>query len=973
MKIKYLLLLSIVLLGSNSLFTYAQTQDKYGRTYSQDLYYEMPQGLVAGKDYIPNTIIIKFKPEAKQQTSSQSMYAQVFEEKLNAIGAKSQDLQQVFPQYNHQATLSQFSSEKHAGLVDISLIYELKYQGQMSIEDAINTLYDPEIIQYAEPSYIHHLQYEPNDPKYTDNTQFHLKQIKANDAWNITKGASSVIIAIVDSGVDYEHEDINANIHINSGEIANNNIDDDNDGYVDNYYGVDLVGADGNNPKTDGDPRPAGVASDHGTHVAGIAAAVGDNNKGGTGVAYQCKIMAVKVGSDNAQLSIYRGYEGIIYAANKGAQIINCSWGGGSNLSSQSEQDAITYATLTKNALVIVAAGNDNSKAVNIDPPVYQYAFSVASLTNTDAKSSFSNYGVLTDISAPGSSIYSTSYKTNQYVTLSGTSMAAPVVAGCAALVKTQFPSYNAIQIGELLRVTADNIDTQNGGFVGQLGGGRVNIHKALTQAPSPSVRMETRTVTESSNTLSINAKFINYLTATTAPVTIEITTTDTSLVAVNNSYTSPAALATLGSYTPANFTFTMKNSLPRHAIVTFKIKYTAGAYTAEEYFVVKLKASTHLTVEKNKIKTTLTSYGRVGFDDDFSLQGNGFIYKNQSLLYSMGLLIGNSNTKISNTVLASSTEYNHDHFVPTSNIQALTTASKGADFQYSTVFTDNNNAQKLGLSITQNTYVWTKFPNDRFIIIEFAIRNTTASTLSNLYAGLFADWDITENNQNVNQTGWDAATKTGYISSADASSAAPFAGIQLLTDDTPNYYGIDNSATNVGAPWGLSDGFTMAEKWQSLSSGIGRERAPAGTTGRDVSHLVSAGPFTIAAGQTKTIAFAIIAADNLNDLKAQASYTKSAYAGQAVSISNLDDLEENKSVSIYPNPTSEFVTVQSAKKITQIQLTTLQGQNITTLLRNAQDNHIEIALGHLAEGVYILQLLLEDGNTIQEKLIIKK
>jgi len=180
-------------------------------------------------------------------------------------------------------------------------------------------------VQWAEPYYLGQILFFPNDPLY--NKQYALKKISAGEAWNITKGDSTIIIAIVDTGVDWKHPDLRANIWTNPGEIPNNGIDDDHNGYIDDVHGWDFGGLNGtpdNNPMED---RP-----DHGTHVAGIASAVTNNNIGVASIGFNSTIMPVKVSQDNIRAKngeplIVYPLKGITYAVDNGAKIINCSWG----------------------------------------------------------------------------------------------------------------------------------------------------------------------------------------------------------------------------------------------------------------------------------------------------------------------------------------------------------------------------------------------------------------------------------------------------------------------------------------------------------------------------------------------------------------------------------------------------------------------------------------------------------------------
>lgn len=217
-----------------------------------------------------------------------------------------------------------------------------------------------------------------------------------------TAGRWERVIGIVDSGTDWDHPDLPANIKLNYADPING-VDDDADGYIDNYRGYDLAGADYNNVVADNNPMIMGANNNHGSHVSGDASAVTNNGTGVAGPGFKCKIMAVKCAADNDTRGaggtgyIITGYEGVKYAADHGCSIINCSWGG--SAAGQFEQDIFTYASINKNALVVCAAGNNSNNVIQF-PSGLKYALSVASTTSSDAKSGFSSYGTTVDVSA---------------------------------------------------------------------------------------------------------------------------------------------------------------------------------------------------------------------------------------------------------------------------------------------------------------------------------------------------------------------------------------------------------------------------------------------------------------------------------------------------------------------------------------------------------------------------------------------
>ena len=327
-------------------------------------------------------------------------------------------------------------------------------------------------VAYAEPNYIYTSSVVPNDPDL--GRQYHLTQtsdadIDATEAWDLQTG-NSVIVAVIDSGVDYNHPDLQNNIWSNTAETPNNGIDDDNNGLVDDIRGWDFANND-NNPMDD---------NRHGTHVAGIIAAQGNNGIGGSGVAWAAKIMPLKFLALDGRGSTSSAIRAIQYASQMGAKIANNSWGGAAN--SLALRDAIIAANQA-GMLFIAAAGNNTTGVNNDTTPTYPANYpianvlSVAATTNSDGLASFSNFGPRTvHVAAPGAGIYST-VPNRGYALLSGTSMAAPVVAGMAAILLAANPNLTVAQVKDAILTGADPIAGLSTRVVT---GGRVNLFRSV-------------------------------------------------------------------------------------------------------------------------------------------------------------------------------------------------------------------------------------------------------------------------------------------------------------------------------------------------------------------------------------------------------------------------------------------------------------------------------------------------------------
>ncbi len=340
------------------------------------------------------------------------------------------------------------------------------------------------LIAHAEPDYWVHTQAAPDDPRYRDGTLWNLNNtgqgggvadadIDAPEGWDTLNNASTVVVAIVDSGVRYTHEDLAANIWTNPGEVPGNGLDDDRNGFVDDVHGINAL----NNT---GDPLDE---NGHGTHVAGIVGAVGNNSTGSVGVAWRVQLMACKFMDSTGNGSISDAIQCIDYARQKGARVISASWGGPS--SSTFLRSAIDKARQA-GIIFVTAAGNsaqDNDATANY-PSNYDLdnIVAVAATTRADALADYSNFGATTvDLAAPGSVIYSTwNSSDSAYTYLSGTSMATPHVTGAFALLRARYPSESYRQLIDRLLAATDPIT----GLAGKcVTGGRLNLQKALGPA----------------------------------------------------------------------------------------------------------------------------------------------------------------------------------------------------------------------------------------------------------------------------------------------------------------------------------------------------------------------------------------------------------------------------------------------------------------------------------------------------------
>lgn len=333
------------------------------------------------------------------------------------------------------------------------------------------------LAEYIEPNMKLRLSALPNDPDWHLN--WGLTKIEADHAWDTTTGNTSIILAFVDTGVDWNHPDLADNIWNNTKEKIDGE-DNDGNGFVDDIRGWDFVdtsdpvysGEDGN--ERDNDPMDF---HGHGTHCAGIAVAVGNNSIGTTGVTWNCKIMPVRAGYKGADGGGYLEFDdaaaAITYAADQGADIISCSWG--EYYCSELIQNAVEHA-YDVGVLLVASAGNEFTDE-KLYPAAHPEVMAISATDDRDLRAIFSNFGDWIDLAAPGIDIYSTTYN-DSYCFMDGTSMAAPFVAGAAALVWSNCPEMNHNLVRSHLRLTSD--DLGGIGFDPYFGYGRVNAKEAV-------------------------------------------------------------------------------------------------------------------------------------------------------------------------------------------------------------------------------------------------------------------------------------------------------------------------------------------------------------------------------------------------------------------------------------------------------------------------------------------------------------
>ncbi|HMT28214.1 MAG TPA: S8/S53 family peptidase [Bacteroidia bacterium] len=934
MNIKIVLIASMALVLSQ-ISSQATEKPKSGE-------FHLPAG-VKSSDLVHNTLILKLKSEFRSSAKVNGISNDQLNEVLQSIGAT-----RISKKFPSKSAPEQERNAFGAKLVDLSLIYEVNYSSSAPVEKIMTSLLKTGLVEYAEPKYLPKLCFTPNDPN-TGN-QYFLGKIQAYAAWDIQQGDTNVVIGITDTGTDTDHPDLVNSIKYNYADPIDG-VDNDGDTYVDNFRGWDLG---------EGDNDPSVNASNHGSHVSGCASSTTNNGTGVAAPGFNCKFLPVKIADATGALT--EAYEGIAYAADAGCQIINCSWGG--NGGGSFGQDIVDYATINQNALVIAAAGNDNNE-IPFFPASYNYVLSVASTGNSDSKSNFSNYGANVDVCAPGSNIYA-AMSNNTYGFMSGTSMASPVAAGAAGIVLSQFPTYSALQVGEKLRVTCDNIYNipSNGVYINKLGKGRINMFSALTQA-SPSVRMTNIVNTDTNDdafvigdTVRITGDITNFLDPTT---NLDVTITSTSpWITIIDNNTIVGALGTMATVNNNGDPFLVKVNpgTPQNTTVTIKINFTDGGYT--DFQIIDLVVNVdYINITINQVFSTITSKGRLCYNGTAQVEGLGFQYNGENLVYEAGLMIGQTANKVSDNVRGDVAGNTDEDFQSAQVVQKLL-PSVQSEFDLFGKFNDNPAPAALPVLVSHKALAWSNPGDDKYIIVEYTIKNTGSASLNNVWAGIFADWDIQD--YTINKADENAALKMGYV--YNTGTGGLWAGIKLLTATPFNHYAIDNVAGIGGAD--LSDGYSTAGKNTPLST----PKAPAGVKGggKGVIDGVASGPFSLAANDSVTVAYALIAGDDLNDLNTSAANAQIKYDG----VTSIPENYSNQQIiSTFPNPVKNVLTVHSGSiKVKELEITDVTGRLVYSEENSVVNNgQIQLDMSSLPAGVYIIKINSENG-TLKSKFI---
>jgi subtilisin family serine protease len=904
-------------------------------------------------------------------------------------------------------------------------------------------------VAIAEPWYLAEIHARPSDEYVNTTGHDYFEKQAFFDAWEVTKGSSEIIIAIVDSGVDYTHPDLLTKAWVNQAEIPQNlrgdidtnkdgkvsslelhnwivarNVDyngdtvinlrdalhpssplrdaqdNDGNGFFDDIMGWDFWDSGYTTATVLSDNDPYGEFSLHGTHVAGLSAAETDNSLGVAGTGYLSRYMAIKAGgvrdnpatpNTNESNQIGFGYQGIIYAAINGAHIINNSWGGGGY--SEINRNVIRFAN-SLGSVVVASAGNSGS-FTNSYPGAYPESINVASSDYDGVpigrKSSFSTYNSFVDVMATGSrgpglggvlstyrgsSTQSISIPTAySYAFLQGTSMAAPIVSGLAALVRAKNPTWTPERIASQIRVTSVMADELNPSFAGNLGRGYINAYAAVVKDMPGYTVLSADLVNEFGVKATVGEKaFMRYKIVnhgSKVPVTAKLSTTSSGFT-VNS--TDVQVSSATGDTIYVDFPATLNRLTGQ--IPSFKIEFAneqLGYYDFNFYNYDSIYLD---DIENNNIITSLNTFGNVGAINSIGGVGvTGFNVRMnntnqfQDVVFEGGLMVTSRNfiadrvrdleqSVASNIVPMSpfSTQIGGDN-------DAWTHYGKGdarlrLRSQTNFLFVDTT------MTVRIEGYTYDRPDISKVMFLKYTLKNGSTTLADTTYIGMYNDIDVGAL-ANSNSAEWSAADSILYVHSPNEDKQ-PYVAI-VPVGNTATALAIDNAATGTGLNFGLFDGFSAAEKVRALRAG----RQQTTVLSKDVSTVVASGPYHIMPNQQVVVGFLYAYGNTLAELRAQVAAARALKwidttpPGMVLSDENeTPEVPFTTSISgNYPNPFNPTTTISfELAQSGQINLSVYNvlGQRVAQMFngyRAAGRYNESFDASRLGSGVYFVRM----------------
>lgn len=811
-------------------------------------------------------------------------------------------------------------------------------------------------IEIAEPIVVDEIlgSFIPNDNLVFQ--QALLSQCKIFDLWDDFKGDTNLIIGISDGGIYQEHEDLIDNIAPNWDEIPNDDIDNDGNGYIDDFIGCNLT------YKLDG-TKPGNTYhdDDHGTGVAGIAAASTDNSLGIAGVGFKCRFFPIKTAKKFSTSIIY-GYESILYAAIRGVKVLNCSWGQAKQFS-QIDQSIIDYA-VARDVAIVAAGGNANGSLDPFYPASYFGVMSVGNVDVTDEVSGSSSLGTYIDIMAPGEGSYITTNNQAGYKVepSGGTSFSAPVVSGALAMTRAYYPYLSPIQSIEFTRQCVDDISSKNQA-IGTLLRGRLNGFKITNTEPMSIPGIMYQQHQFSIDDVPVSRIYENQ----TVDVKIQCTNVlgDASNLrfVLSPAYDFQQAISVVESEVDVpSFKngevitldkFSIKSNKDYDGIVILRVDIY-GDNNYHDFFMFQFVPTPEMTTFSNNITSfSVGDRGQIGFFGRGSdIQGVGVTYKNfGNMIYNAGLMV----TAAKTADYYSSTGI-FGFFYPYTDFLVVKPFTNPDETKG--ILNDQANYPHIGAEIEQIFHI----PPDNFPIVqvELKVKNTSEVVYDDMAAGYFFDWDImpsTDSNRvelfpeaiPQDMQGVSAAAEIAYF---PRDIDVPYCGCASYSENT-NY-----RAAATGMNYNTISDFTIQEQYSSLNTGTNIQFKQID----DINMVVGMQfPGSVGPNESRSFRFYFGCSDSREEL---AEAFRNALKGTGVS--NSEDTSFNIRLNPMPAERLLTITIEGLEGTADVQFFDILGSEVLTpssLTAYSGVTIIKKDVSSLPEGVYFVRI----GKTIKQ------
>ncbi len=835
-----------------------------------------------------------------------------------------------------------------------------------------------DVIEIAEPYYLPALAGgTPNDSLLPlQNT---LKTMKAIEAWNIYEGDSTVVIAISDAGTMQDHEDIFGSLWVNANEIPGNRIDDDGNGYTDDYQGYNFAWKDdGTAPGNTYNKIQA-----HGTYTAGIAGATANNHIGICGAGNKCIIFPLKCTSENNAFVISYGYQSIIYAVLMGFDVINCSWTSFNH--SCINQSVIDYA-LSKNLVVVAAAGNGN-KTTSVFPASYKGVLGVGITNENDFVMEVSGLATNASVMAPGHRTWSTSFSDKEYFQISefapATSFASPLAAGVMGLVRSRQPLLSARQAVEFTRLCTDNIEDLNPAYRGKIGG-RLNMLKAVTLDPMSFVAIRPEEVSVRSdsgftrlfgsagyNTGSVSIRVKNYLGAAKS-VSYHVSTLQDSLhlTSIIDSNFSSGELTSDGKLTLNAPTGIRISSAPGATPFLLRVDISAigiGGDTTRDFFLTPITPFPAIYTHHNTKDTIVFSIsddGNIGYSDfPRNQQGVGFRYGGEcTYLIEGGILASDGKAKVVSQVRNASRQRD-THFSPVVQFNAPEGPLYG-------IVSDSQapDSVKLGITVRERL-----IPNTDASIVQLNMKAARTSSEGALSLAHYFNWNLGGLSDRSS-----AKLFSEVIPDSIKSRAAAVLIQSDITDDviacavvscnpefTPICTAFDDSLTQ--------NGFTNSEKIAFMSGTVRSEKNKSGEVGVVIGMKIQTPPVSIEPNSLDDYALFIAAGKSVAEVSSRLS---KAISSTCSTLLDVDEQPISSEMKVIPSPANDEITINAPAKSGRIEIRihNVLGEDVIVprqFFNETSVIHTRVDVSSLSSGTYYV--IIRVGNEIQTAAFIKQ